>query len=142
MQDSVVDISIDLTHEVTNLCKQGSVPIGEKMVKKKVESYTKAMHNGMDMVINIIKKYDVRFLSRIIAYSICASSKIDELSAKFIYVAYKICVEKEKVNLSKILRMKLIENLEKIKRTKNGVFRFYSLINYIFFHVLKRIPYF
>ena len=31
--------------------------------------------------------------------------------------------------------------MEKIKRTKNGVFRFQLLINYIFFHVLKRFPY-
>ena len=37
--------------------------------------------------------------------------------------------------------MQLLENLEKIKRTKNGVFRFQSLINHIFFHVLNRFPY-
>ena len=37
--------------------------------------------------------------------------------------------------------MQLLENLENIKRTKNGVFRFQSLINHIFFHVLKRFPY-
>ena len=124
MQDSVVDISTDLIHEVIGLCKQGSVPIGEKMVKKKVESYTRAVYNGKAMVIITIKKDDVRFLSRIIAYSICASSKIDELSARFIYAAYRKCIEKEQVNLSEILRIQLLENLEKIKRTKNGVFRF------------------
>ena len=94
------------------------------MVKKKVESYTKVVYNGKAMVINTIKQDDVRFMSRIIAYSICASSKIDELSAKFIYPTYNICVEKEQVNLNKILRMQLLENLEKIRRTKNGVFRF------------------
>ena len=43
--------------------------------------------------------------------------------------------------MSEILRMKLLENLEKIKRKKNGVFRFQSLINHILFHVLKRFPY-
>ena len=76
------------------------------------------------MVINTIKKDDVRFLSRIIAYSICASSKIDKLSVRFIYVAYKICIKKEQVNLSEILRMQLLENLEKIKRIENDVFIF------------------
>ena len=124
MQDNVVDISTNLIHEVTGLRKKGSVPIGEKMVKKKVESYTKVVYNGKAMVISSIKQDDVRFLSRIIAYSVCASSKIDELSARFMYAAYKICVEKEQVNLNEILRMQLLENLEKIKRTKNGVFRF------------------
>ena len=63
------------------------------------------------MVISSIKQDDVIFLSRIIAYSTCASSKIDEFSPRFIYVAYKMCVEKDKVNLSEILRMQLLENL-------------------------------
>ena len=94
------------------------------MVKKKVESYAKVVYNGNFMVISTIKKDDVRFLSRIITYSICASSRIDELSVKFIYTTYKICIEKEQVNLNQIMRMQLLENLEKIKRTKNGVFRF------------------
>ena len=49
------------------------------MFKKKVESYTEAMYNGKAMVISTIKKDDLRFLNRIISYSVCASSKIDEL---------------------------------------------------------------
>ena len=142
MGEDVVDISANLIHEVTGLSKQGSVPIGEKLVKKKVESYTKAIYNGKTMVISSIKQDDVRFLSRIIAYLVCTNSKIDELLVGFIYTAYKICVEKEQVNLSEILRVQLLENLEKIKRTKNGIFKFQSPINHIFFHVLKIFPYF
>ena len=118
MQGNVVDISVNLIHEVTGLSKQGSVPIDEKMVKKKVKSYTKVVYNRKAMVITTIKKYDVRFLSRIISYSVCASSNIDELSVGFIYATCKICVEKEQVNLSEILRMQLLENLGKMKRTK------------------------
>ena len=34
MQDSIVDILANLIHEVIGLCKQGSVPIGEILVKK------------------------------------------------------------------------------------------------------------
>ena len=92
-------------------------------------------------MISTIRQHDVRFLSRIIAYSICASSKSDEFSTSFIYAAYKIYIEKEQVQLSEILRVQLLENLEKIRRTKNGVFRFQSLINHIFFHILKRFPF-
>ena len=120
MQDNIVDIYANLIHEVTSLSKQGNVSIDEKMVKKKVKSYTKTIYNRKAMVINSIKQDDV-FLSKIIGYSFCASSKIDELSVGFIYAAYKICVEKEQVNLSEILIMQLLQNLEKIKRTKNGV---------------------
>ena len=92
MQNNIVDIFFDLIHEVTGLSKEGCVPISDKMVKKKVESYTKEVYNGKAMVISTIKQDNVRFLSRIIAYSICASSNIDELSTRFIYVDYKICV--------------------------------------------------
>lgn len=76
------------------------------------------------MVISSIKQDDMRFIRIKIACLVFAGSKIDEISIGFIYVAYKICVEKEQVNLSGILRMQLLENLEKIKRTKSGVFRF------------------
>ena len=64
------------------------------MVKKKVKSYTKVVYSGNSMVISTIKQDDVIFLNRIIAYSICASLKIDELLAGFIYATYMICVAK------------------------------------------------
>ena len=95
MGDNVVDIYVNLIQEVSGLSKQGSVPIGEKLVKKKVESYTKVVYNGKAMMINTIRQHEVIFLSRIIAYSIYASSKSDELSTDFIYVAHKIFIEKE-----------------------------------------------
>ena len=102
MEDNIVDTLADLIHEVVDLSKQGSVPIGEKLVKKKFESYTKVAYNGKAMVISTIKQDDVRFLRRIIACSICVSFKINELSVGFIYAAYKICVEKNKLNLLKL----------------------------------------
>ena len=55
MQDNVVDIHANLIHEVTSFSKQGNVPIGEKMVKRKVENYTKEVYNGKTMVISSIK---------------------------------------------------------------------------------------
>ena len=55
------------------------------MVKKKLESYTKEVYNGKAMLINSIKQNAMRFLTRIIAYSVCASSKNDKLSTGFIY---------------------------------------------------------
>ena len=67
MEDSVVNILVELIHEVIGLSKQVSVPISEKMVKKKVGSYTKVEYNGKVMVINTIKKDNVRFLSKTIS---------------------------------------------------------------------------
>ena len=54
MGDTVVDIFAKPIHEVTSLSKKGSVPIGEKLVKKKVENYTKIVYNGKEMVISTI----------------------------------------------------------------------------------------
>lgn len=99
------------------------------------------MYNGKAMILSTIKQDDVRYVIRIIASNICASSKEDELSAGFIYAAYKIVVDKEQVNLCEILIIQLIENLEKIKKIKNGVFRFESLFCHIFFYVLRRFPF-
>lgn len=70
-----------------------------------MEQLTKALYNGKAMVLSSIKKDDVRYVSRIITSNICASSKSDELSTRFIYAAYKIVVDKEQVNLSEILRI-------------------------------------
>lgn len=84
IKNNVVDISANLIHEVSSSSKQGSVPIGEKLVKKKVEGYTKVVYNGKTMVISSIKKDDMRFTSRIISYLVCASSKIDGLLVGFI----------------------------------------------------------
>ena len=55
IQDNVDDICVKLIHEVIGLSKQGSVPIGKKIVKKKVEINTKEMYNGKAMVMNTIK---------------------------------------------------------------------------------------
>ena len=55
MGDNVVDISVDLIHEVIGLSKQGNVPIGEKIIKQKVELNTKVVYNGKAMVINTIR---------------------------------------------------------------------------------------
>lgn len=141
MGENIIYILADLIHEVTGLRKKGSIPIRKKMVKKKVEQNTKAVYNGKAMIMSTIKHHDVIFVSRIITSCICGCSKTDELLADFIHAAYKICVEKEQVNLSEIMRIQLVENLEKIKKTKNSVFRFQSLINHVFFHVLKRFPF-
>lgn len=137
-----MDIFVDLIHEVTSPSKEGSNPIGEKIVNKKVEQFTKVVCNTQKITImSTIKQDDVRFVSRIIAVGICASSRIDELSARFIHASYNIVVEKEQVNLCDILQTQLIENLERLRRTKNNVFIFESLLCHIFFHVLRKFPF-
>lgn len=90
MGDNVFDISSDLAHEVVGLRKQGSLPNGVKLVKKKVELNTKVVYNGKAMVVSTIRQHDVKLLRKIITSSICASSKNDELLVGFIYAAYKI----------------------------------------------------
>ena len=63
------------------------------------------------------------------------------METSFIHATYMMCVEKAKVNLCEILRAQLVENLERIKKIRNNQFKFQSLINYMFFHLIKRFPF-
>lgn len=117
--DNVIDISEDLIHEVTRLCNQGSIPLNEKNVKKFVIENTKSTYNGREIVISQIKKDDVRFVKKIIATKLCSSSRDDGLVARFVHVTYKVCVEKVQVNSCEILRIQLIDRLERIRKKRN-----------------------
>lgn len=76
MGENVVEMSVDLIHEVTSLSKEDINPIGEKLVNKKVEQYTKVIYNAQKFTImSTIKQDDVRFVRKIIAAGICASSR-------------------------------------------------------------------
>ena len=49
-----------------------------------------------------------------------------------------MAVEKLKVNMCKIFRVQLLDNIAKLKKSKNVVFRFESLLTYLFFQETKK----
>ena len=102
--NNVVEIYTNFIHEVTRLCNEGSIPVNEKNVKKLVSNNTKILYKGKGMVINKVRQHDGIFISRIISTRICYGSREDDMAFGFIQEAYKICVDKEKVNLCEILR--------------------------------------
>ncbi len=105
-----------------------AIPFNEKNVNKFVLENTKSIYNGRGIIITKIKQDDVRFVSRIIATKICSISREHDMEVGLIHATYKLCIEREKVNLSKILRSQLVENLERSKKVKNSQFSFSSLI--------------
>ena len=47
-------------------------------------------------------------------------------------------VENKKLNMSKIVRLYLLDNIENIKRSKSTLFRFESLLTHLFFYATKK----
>lgn len=86
------------------LCNKGSISINEKNVKKLVLENTKSAYSRRGIVTSKIKQDDVIFMSRIIAKKICSSSRDNDMVVGFVQEAYKICADKEKFNLSEVLR--------------------------------------
>lgn len=49
-------------------------------------------------------------------------------------------IERRKVNLCEIVKSQLLDNIVKLKKTKNEVFRFESLLTHLFFYETKKFP--
>ena len=44
-----------------------------------------------------------------------------------------MAIEKKKVNLCEIFKLRLLQNIEKINKSKSAIFRFVSLLIYLFY---------
>ena len=49
-------------------------------------------------------------------------------------------MERKNVNFCEIIRAHLLDNIAKLKKTKNVVFRFENLLTHLFFYVAKKFP--
>ena len=86
------------------------------------------------MRIDLIKDIGVRVMRKIIGYKLNHSFRLNFVIEKFLHVAYLMVIKKKRVNLYEIVRLQLIDNIEKIKRSRSIVFRFESLSTHLFFY--------
>ena len=131
-------IDNDLIHRVTILSNEGCNPINIKNVRKTVEANLFIRFDGKNMKVNTIQDNGVRLLSKILGYKFKYGSRIDSIIAACLHVAYAMAIQRKKVNLCEIIRTQLSDNIAKIKKTKCVVFRFESLLTYIFSYIAKR----
>ena len=85
----------------------------------------------------LIKKIDIRIISKTIGYKLNYSSRVNFVPSGFINVAYLMVSKKEKFNLCEIMKQKLLDNMDRLKKTMNVVFRFESLMIHLFFKVTR-----
>lgn len=64
------------------------------------------------------------------------SSRVNSVPARFIRPTYLMIVKMEKVNMCEIVKQQLLDNIEKLKKTKNVVFVFDSLLTHLFFQLI------
>ena len=98
------------------------------------------MSDGKNMKVNMIKEVDVRLVCKIIRYKMNYSSRLNYVPTRFIHATYMMIVEREKFNMRQILRHQLLDNIDRIKKTKNASFRFKSLLKHFFFQVVRNFP--
>lgn len=131
-------IDNDMIHKLTRLINKGTNPVNENNVKTLVEINTKSVSYGRNMKLDKINLIDVRFISKIIGYKINYSSRVNSILPRFIHVAYMMILGNEKVNICKIFRQRLVDNLDRIKKNKNATLRFESLFTYLFFQIIRK----
>ena len=79
-------------------------------------------------------------ISEILGYNLNHYSRLYLVPARFLHVAYLMKVEKKNVNMCEIVRLELLDNIEKLKKTKSVVFRFEFLLIHMFFQVIREFP--
>ena len=75
------------------------------------------------MRIDLIIVTDVRVISKFIGYKMNYSSRINYVPVGFIHAAYLMALKKDKVSMCENVKQKLLDNFQRLKRTKNAVFR-------------------
>lgn len=88
------------------------------------------------MTIEPIKEKDIKLMSMILGYRFQHTSRVNSLSVAIILAAIRLVRENGEFNLCEIMHAQLIDNIKAIKHDKTKIFRFGSLIIYMYFHIL------
>lgn len=98
------------------------------------------MSDGRNTKLDMIKDVDVRFVSKIIRYKLNCSFTLNFVLVGFIHRAYMMIVKSDKFSMCKIMIQKLLENIDRIKKTNNAIFRFESFLTCLVLQVVKKFP--
>ena len=137
--DYIICIDNDLIHKVIGLRNEGSNLVNIKNVRKLVEANINTYFDGRSMKLNSIQDDGVKLICKILGYKYIHGSRIDSISIGFLHASY-LAVRGEEVNMCDIVRTQLLDNISRIKKSRNVVFRFESLITHIFFYAIKKFP--
>ena len=79
----------------------------------------------------------MRILRKIIGFKLNHNSRVNFMPSGFLDTNYLMAIEKKKVNMCEIVSLQLLDNIEKLKKSKKVVSRFESLLTYLFFEAIR-----
>lgn len=137
--DVLVRITSDSIHKMTSLSRIGVVLLVGKDVRKLVELTCKSRSDRRGMTIEPIEQEDIKLMSMILGYKFHHTNKVNSVSVGTILAAIRLVKEDGEFNLCEILCTQLIDNIKAIKHDKTNIFRFGSLIIYMYLHIVGRV---
>lgn len=124
---------------MTGLSKKGTILPTGKDVRKFVEKTCKSRSDRSEMNIEPIEENDIKLMSMILGYRFQHTNRVNSVSAATILAVISLVRVNGEFNLCNILRAQLIDNIKAIKCDKTKIFRFGSLIIYMYFHILGKV---
>ena len=87
-----------------------------------VETNLNTRFDGRNMKVNSIQDKGVKLLSKRLGYKFNHGSRVNSVPIGFLHAAYVMVVQGRKVNLCEIIRLQLLDNIAKLKKTKSTIF--------------------
>lgn len=96
--------------------------------------------DGRGMKLNGVIHMELKFGIHVIAQKIYNSNRLNNISCKFVDLAYKVVKNNLSFNLAKLLLNQFNQNMERIKVSKNNPCKFDSLLTCLFFYIQNFFP--
>lgn len=116
------------------MSNEGCNPINEKNVRNMVETNLNTRFYGRNMKVDSIQDKRVKLLSKILGYKFNHGSRVNSVPTRFLHGAYVMVLEGRKFNLCEIIKLQLLGDIAKLKKTKRIVFRFEFLLTHLFLY--------
>ena len=97
-----------------------------------VETNLNTRFDGRNMKVDSIQDKWEKLQRKMLWYKFNHRSRVNLVPTGFLHVAYVMAVQGRKLNLCEIIRLRLLDNIAKVKKTKSTVFRFESLLTHYF----------
>ena len=131
--DIPIVIDNDVPHnQVTRLSNEGFNLVNDKNIRKIVETNLKTKFDGRNMRVDLIENAKVGFFRKIIGYKNNHSSRVNFVLTRSLHLAYVMAIENKNMNMCEIIKVQLSDNIAKMKKSKNTLFIFESLLTYFF----------
>lgn len=137
LQNGPIEIMKKMIHKVTGYPTQDKNKTMRYLSREEIEVNIGFEWNGQCLSITNIFNPLIEFAVRVIAHQFYHSSRLNSVSCMAINKSLKIVMKDHEYDLSKLQRLQLAEKLVSIRKEKNIMCEFGSLVMCIFFYTHK-----